>query len=194
MIQAIETRYKGYRFRSRLEARWAVFFDALGVEWQYEPQPFRLGDGTGYLPDFCLEGDTWVEVKPAINLISSPDWSKLNRFSQECHSLWLLDGPPSARMHAVLGNGHKEPWLFGVKVPAYERSGWHWCGKGRLWWESSWDNFVASSLEDARSVAIAAVEANDAFGYNRRPRKITRIEVEEQMRLNHLGARTWAAE
>ncbi len=30
-IKAIETRYKGYRFRSRLEARWAVFFDALSV-------------------------------------------------------------------------------------------------------------------------------------------------------------------
>jgi hypothetical protein len=28
-IKAIETSYKGYRFRSRLEARWAVFFDAL---------------------------------------------------------------------------------------------------------------------------------------------------------------------
>lgn len=30
-MKAIETRYKGYRFRSRLEARWAVFFDALGL-------------------------------------------------------------------------------------------------------------------------------------------------------------------
>jgi hypothetical protein len=28
-IKAIETRYKGYRFRSRLEARWSVFFDAM---------------------------------------------------------------------------------------------------------------------------------------------------------------------
>lgn len=27
-IKAIDTYYKGYRFRSRLEARWAVFFDA----------------------------------------------------------------------------------------------------------------------------------------------------------------------
>lgn len=36
MIKAIETSYKGYRFRSRTEARWAVFFDALGVRWEYE--------------------------------------------------------------------------------------------------------------------------------------------------------------
>jgi hypothetical protein len=31
MLQAIETFYRGYRFRSRLEARWAVLFDALGI-------------------------------------------------------------------------------------------------------------------------------------------------------------------
>lgn len=61
--RAIETRYKGYRFRSRLEARWAVFFDALDLKWDYEPQGFDL-DGVRYLPDFWLpELDTWVEVK-----------------------------------------------------------------------------------------------------------------------------------
>jgi len=37
-IAAIETRYRGYRFRCRLEARWAVFFDAAGVEWSYEDE------------------------------------------------------------------------------------------------------------------------------------------------------------
>lgn len=43
-IKAIETVYRGYRFRSRLEARWAVFFDALGLEWEYEPEGFDLTD------------------------------------------------------------------------------------------------------------------------------------------------------
>ena len=38
MVKPIETVYKGYRFRSRLEARWAVFFDALDIEWYYEPE------------------------------------------------------------------------------------------------------------------------------------------------------------
>lgn len=41
-LQAIETRYKGYRFRSRLEARWAVFFDTLGVQWEYEKEGYVL--------------------------------------------------------------------------------------------------------------------------------------------------------
>lgn len=66
-IQPIETRYAGHKFRSRLEARWAVFFDALGVEWQYEPQGYVVGvfdESRAYLPDFYLPGlDLWAEVK-----------------------------------------------------------------------------------------------------------------------------------
>lgn len=63
-IQPIETRYAGCRFRSRLEARWAVFFDAADIRWEYEPEGYTLGDGTRYLPDFYLpESGTWIEVK-----------------------------------------------------------------------------------------------------------------------------------
>jgi len=63
-IKAIETQYKGYRFRSRLEARWAVFFDALGLAWEYEKEGYDLGDAGWYLPDFWLpEQEVWVEVK-----------------------------------------------------------------------------------------------------------------------------------
>lgn len=53
-IKAIPTEYKGYLFRSRLEARWAVFFDAMGIEWEYEPEGLVLSDGSWYLPDFYL--------------------------------------------------------------------------------------------------------------------------------------------
>ena len=64
-IKAIETVYKGYRFRSRLEARWAVFFDALGVKWEYEKEGFDLGEAGWYLPDFWLPGlNLWFEIKP----------------------------------------------------------------------------------------------------------------------------------
>lgn len=57
-MKAIETVYNGYRFRSRLEARWTVFFDALGVkeeDYEYEPEGFVLDDGTRYLPDFRIK-------------------------------------------------------------------------------------------------------------------------------------------
>lgn len=65
-IQAIETRYDGYRFRSRLEARWAVFFNSLHVPYCYEPEGFNLR-GEWYLCDFWLPSQkAWVEVKGVI--------------------------------------------------------------------------------------------------------------------------------
>lgn len=67
-IKPIETFWKGYRFRSRLEARWAVFFEELGICWEYESQGFELRDGTRYLPDFYLpDQNLYVEIKPAID-------------------------------------------------------------------------------------------------------------------------------
>ena len=62
-IKAIETTYKGCRFRSRLEARWAVFYNALGIQWQYEREGFDC-DGFFYLPDFYLPVQRyWIEVR-----------------------------------------------------------------------------------------------------------------------------------
>jgi hypothetical protein len=64
MLKAIETVYDGYRFRSRLEARWAVFFKTLGVKYEYEKEGFELGGDVRYLPDFWLpEQKCWVEIK-----------------------------------------------------------------------------------------------------------------------------------
>lgn len=64
MLKAIETRYKGYRFRSRLEARWAVFFDTLSIKYEYEPEGFDLGSIGLYLPDFFLpQFGMWAEIK-----------------------------------------------------------------------------------------------------------------------------------
>lgn len=67
LIKPIETKYAGCRFRSRLEARWAVFFNEAGINWEYEPEGFELPSGRRYLPDFRLHLKTkklWVEVKP----------------------------------------------------------------------------------------------------------------------------------
>ena len=41
-IQALPAVYKGIMFRSRLEARWAIFFDHCGMKWEYEPQGYKL--------------------------------------------------------------------------------------------------------------------------------------------------------
>jgi len=62
-MKAIETEFDGYKFRSRLEARWAVFFKTLGIPYAYEKEGFDL-EGTWYLPDFWLpEQQYWIEVK-----------------------------------------------------------------------------------------------------------------------------------
>lgn len=61
-FKAIETRFAGHLFRSRLEARWAAFFEIVGLEWTYEPF-----DAAGYIPDFLVrtsQGPMVVEVKP----------------------------------------------------------------------------------------------------------------------------------
>lgn len=63
-MNAIETLYNGYRFRSRLEARWAVFFDAAGIEYQYEPEGYIGYNDLPYLPDFYLPAfGVFAEVK-----------------------------------------------------------------------------------------------------------------------------------
>jgi hypothetical protein len=31
-IKPIETKYNGFRFRNRLEARWAIFFDMISLK------------------------------------------------------------------------------------------------------------------------------------------------------------------
>lgn len=62
-MRAIPTIYRGNRYRSRLEARWAAFFDVIG--WSYTYEPF---DADGYIPDFVIHGDSplLIEVKPAV--------------------------------------------------------------------------------------------------------------------------------
>jgi hypothetical protein len=65
---AIPTTYAGVDFRSRLEARWAAFFDLAEWKWEYEPINLR-----GWIPDFRVDPAYWgdygtyfllVEVKP----------------------------------------------------------------------------------------------------------------------------------
>jgi len=60
--------YAGVQFRSRLEAKWAAFFDLVGWKWEYEPL-----DLNGYIPDFLVtflnRSAPWIiEVKPALKL------------------------------------------------------------------------------------------------------------------------------
>lgn len=92
-IKPIETYYNGIKFRSRAEARWAVFFDACGIKWEYEPEGYVVGDNLCYLPDFLIHNvgirgsekngqtfDLYVEVKGS-NKITSEEIEKIDKFS-----------------------------------------------------------------------------------------------------------------
>lgn len=123
-IKAIETIYNGYRFRSRLEARWAVFFDTLQVRWQYEPEGFKLPSGAGYLPDFYLPDlDLWIEIKPGDapeyqsrdSMPLSAEWTKplelASEFAQSSgKDIAILYGTPHYMAHT---------WEYGEQKLSY---------------------------------------------------------------------------
>lgn len=88
-IKPIETIYRGYRFRSRLEARWGVFFDKLGISWEYEKEGYSL-NGVWYLPDFWLpDQQCFVEIKGEWKPCS---YSEGDEVAQKAHLLALASG------------------------------------------------------------------------------------------------------
>jgi hypothetical protein len=119
--KAIETVYNGYRFRSRLEARWAVFFDAAGIKYEYEPEGYDLGSQGWYLPDFWLKDlEMWLEVKGFL--------TEEEREFRRCEALW---------------SASERPVLLGVEGPWYG-SLFLYCndttdsGGGSGWWPAWW--------------------------------------------------------
>ncbi len=73
---AIETEYDGHLFRSVLEARWAVFFKAAGIEYEYENYGYEGHNGK-YCPDFYLpQFDIFAEVKGCDEWLKQ-DWDKI---------------------------------------------------------------------------------------------------------------------
>ncbi len=69
-------------FRSGLEARWALAFDLLRIDWQYEPRRFRLRGGFVYTPDFYLGGIGYIEIKPHFEALQAVE-SKLKAFARQ---------------------------------------------------------------------------------------------------------------
>jgi len=182
-VTAIETVWRGYRFRSRLEARWAVFFDTLGLPWEYEPEGFELGDGLRYLPDFRVQYPgrgadevhwEWFEVKSDLRHISQDEWAKLVAFGD----VTVLDGAPDLRMYGqpwdlleTVGGVHEAPYVLPYTVRPEqlerERNGLLlWMGKGRQWWDHhstcfdcDWDHTkLRAAVNAARSARFEFAE------------------------------------
>lgn len=151
-MKAIETKYAGCRFRSRLEARWAVFFQTLHLEWHYEPEGFELPSGTRYLPDFFLPTVSlrehsklgmWLEIKP----IQPPqeEYNKISEFGAPHNKgplLYLVDTHPDDRNVVMLVGstpsirsdsalyGHQQMGPWWDSYMAWMRC--HWCGRVKI--------------------------------------------------------------
>lgn len=118
-MNAIPTKYAGVQFRSRLEARWAAFFDLIGWPWEYEPI-----DLAGYIPDFVLgfERPMIVEVKPLTDSVMH--WDRCKHPAAEAlakieKSGWQGEGilVGAALLHGNWAMGHvpnEEPVNLGV--------------------------------------------------------------------------------
>ncbi len=70
--------------RSALEARWAIFFNTIGLKFQYEPREVKY-----YTPDFFVDGLGYIEIKPTIRLLGSESERKISRFCKEHPALKL---------------------------------------------------------------------------------------------------------
>lgn len=113
-IKPIQTRYNNYRFRSRLEARWAYFFDLLKLNWVYEPEGFVLPGGAHYLPDFLVVSPQgikqWYEIKPE-HITSDEKFDLFEKaladeYSRACE----VDEVNQKPFHAALLSGDPLEW------------------------------------------------------------------------------------
>lgn len=176
-IKAIETRYKGCRFRSRLEARWAVFYDALGLRWDYEPQGFSLPSGP-YLPDFFIHDiNAWVEIKPAEptpreNILASELCAaSRQRVYVFCDGIYLPGSrntwAPTAEMTGWDEWGETDE--HGCDGELYGDSGYWWCqcaacGRFGIHYEGRSDRLPCKSQQAVPSPCPKESRWGDSYG------------------------------
>lgn len=127
-VTPIETAYGGCQFRSRLEARWAIVFDHLGLTWHYEPDCYELvpvpapdwspprrpgrlhhdEHGGWYLPDFHLDGIGYFEVKGTDP--GHAGWDRLWRFGELVDERFHIAVGPIPDPSTLDLIGHPVPW------------------------------------------------------------------------------------
>jgi len=130
MIAPIETYYAGYRFRSRLEARWAVFFRKAGIPFEYETQGYDLGPEIGlYLPDFYLpQFRAFVEIKP-MYISSEEEEIAKNKLEKLFHGYGYQDKEPGIICMFCKG----DPFECTPEIYCNDAND---SGGGTAWWSS----------------------------------------------------------
>ncbi|MEC7641252.1 MAG: hypothetical protein VYC17_03765 [Nitrospinota bacterium] len=99
----IETEFRGVMFRSRVEARWAVFLHELKVDYSYEPPAEFLPSGKPYTPDFWInDWNAYIEIKAddkddqgLLRCIELKNSFSENKFHGEKTKVLMFYGEPS---------------------------------------------------------------------------------------------------
>lgn len=125
-IPAKPVTYGGVTFRSTLEARWAFFFDSLGIRWEYEPGMLSLPGVGPYLPDFWLVAiSSWIEIKPSAPTM--PEIQKAEGLAAYTRkSVYLFPGTPGTpgrRWRYESSRGlvvHTDGWTWGMGPADWE--------------------------------------------------------------------------
>lgn len=171
-IQPIQTCYRGFLFRSRLEARWAVFFDSMGITFEYEPQGFQLPNGKRYLPDFLLTHlDIFAEVKPNWPNATS-DLLKAQEFVMGGMSkaILFLVGPPDFTPYNLFRRlelpDENESWLTNVTLDIHGLRPRRYRDERRLFEGFDDDDFTGEECfgERYRDAVFASRSARFEFG------------------------------
>jgi hypothetical protein len=119
-FKAIDTIYDGCHFRSRLEARWAVFFKSLGIPYQYEVEGFDI-EGLLYLPDFWLpEQRSFFEVKGPLTFNSGERKARALSIASQCPVFMFGNIPSTDDLDNFVGGGD-------AYYPDGEDQDYFWC-------------------------------------------------------------------
>jgi len=134
-MKAKQIIYQGIHFRSKLEARYYIFFKSFGFDVEYEPEVENV---YGYQPDFIIYSEReeddylgkaqpiYVEIKPIRDVSKIFDDKDYDEFLEKFHKCW---------------DRKKDLILFGGNT--FSKRG-HWCATA-LCWQENFAKFGGSS-------------------------------------------------
>lgn len=176
MIKAIDTYYNGYYFRSRLEARWAIYFDLIGLKYEYELNGICV-DGVPYLPDFFIpDHNTFIEIKPIGALVYDYDDKPLQSGRENSRKY-------NSALEYLTKSGYKYVLLCGSPIEVLK------CKDGAFWFvgadDDNLDNPVLHEIDtflhefEAEAASLTRFEHGES-PFNMAKRHVDALRVRQQ--------------